>query len=94
MLTREQIEEIHTERREMGIPTKHTLRRQHFYFFAIHLTQQSPFCGPPRHIGSRDGFQEARRTETYLPLTAKYGHVLTHTLHLNILISVGAFVDI
>lgn len=55
MLTREQIEEIHTERREMGIPTKRTLRRQHFYFFAIHLTRQSPFCGPPRHISMRDG---------------------------------------
>ena len=27
MLTREQIEEIQTERREKGIPTKHTLRR-------------------------------------------------------------------
>lgn len=27
MLTREQIEEIQTERREKGIPTKRTLRR-------------------------------------------------------------------
>ena len=55
MLTREQIEEIQTERREKGIPTKHTLRRQHFYFFAIHLTWQSPFYGPLGHITPRDG---------------------------------------
>ena len=32
MLTREQIEEIETERREKGNPTKRTLRRQHFSF--------------------------------------------------------------
>ena len=55
MLTREQIEEIETERREKGNPTKRTLRRQNFYFFAIHLTWQSLFLGPAGHIDPRDG---------------------------------------
>ncbi|MDD6751834.1 MAG: hypothetical protein PUE06_06815, partial [Bacteroidales bacterium] len=48
----------------------------------------------PRHIASRDGLQEARRTDTYLPPTAKNGHVLPHTLQGNMVISVGLFVNI
>ena len=45
----------------------------------VHRASRTPLYIAPRHIGSRDGLQEARRTDTYLPPTAKNGHVLPHT---------------
>ena len=36
-------------------------------FLAIHLARQSPFYGPPGHIGSRDGLQEDYRPATHGP---------------------------
>ena len=68
MLTREQIEEIHTERREMGIPTKRTLRRSKAHRPARWFAGSSP----NRHLPAAHG-QKRPRTATHP--SREHGHL-------------------
>lgn len=68
MITREQIEEIHTERREMGIPTKRTLRRSKAHRPARWFAGSSP----NRHLPAAHG-QKRPRTATHP--SREHGHL-------------------